>query len=477
MKKITTRLIQQFVGLLLVFATMIALFFGILFAKQTEDLHQEEMTHRSELISKTLADYFDNTPRSHTNHDSSSNGYGAFLRFLNQIAGEDIWILDEQMNSLIDYHHLNQGHPPANAKDLVTDTFKTKKTQVTKKREFFQLQELSVGTPILLDGKIKGVVLMRSQVDAIHKNQLSGYWMLLVSLFVSVLIASLLAWRLSKRFVKPIEEMRIYADQLAQENYQAPLAIQTKDELQELGDQLKLLSQRLTTAKKARENKTQAEKDFLSQISHELRTPVMVIKSSLEAINEGLLNSAEEKAYLQQLLLESTNLERLVNDLLELSRLQSVEFRLQKEKINLLDCIDDAIRSYRLPLKEKQQQIQISNQLDTPRMINGDYLRITQALKILIDNANKYAPNSSMIILQITEKGEYLELILENSLMKPLTDVSHLFDSFQRIEQNHTSGTGLGLAIAKQVIHRHQGKIRAEADENRFRMILLLPYL
>lgn len=110
-------------------------------------------------------------------------------------------------------------------------------------------------------------------------------------------------------------------------------------------------------------------------------------------------------------------------------------------------------------------------------MINGDYLRITQALKILIDNANKYAPNSSIITLQTTEKEEYLEIILENSLMEPLTDVSHLFDSFQRIEQNHTSGTGLGLAIAKQVIHRHQGKIRAEADKDRFRMILLLPYL
>ena len=63
MKKITTRLIQHFVGLLLIFATMIALFFGVLFAKQTEDLHQEEMTHRSKLISETLADYFENVSK------------------------------------------------------------------------------------------------------------------------------------------------------------------------------------------------------------------------------------------------------------------------------------------------------------------------------------------------------------------------------------------------------------------------------
>ncbi|MGM0168318.1 hypothetical protein IGI39_004073 [Enterococcus sp. AZ135] len=477
MKKITFRLIRQFVTLLLIFATMIALLFGILFAKQTEDLHLEEMTHRSELISDTLSDYFEDVPLVHSNHTSGSNGYGAFLRFLNQIAGEDIWILNEQMSSLINYSHHNQKQSPSGTTNLVKTVFRTKKIQVAKKRKFFQLQELSVATPILLNGEVEGVVLMRSKVDAIHKNQLSGYLMLLMSLVMSVLIASLLAWRLSKRFVKPIEDMRYYTDQLAHENYQETLIINTRDELQDLGDQLILLSQRLAEAKQAQEGKEQAEKDFLSQISHELRTPVMVIKSSLEAINEGLLDSHEEKTYLKQLLLESTNLERLVNDLLELSRLQSTEFQLHKDAINPLDCIEDALRSYRLPLKEKNQQITLVNQLTEPRMIHGDYLRIIQALKILIDNANKYAPNHSLIELQIAEQGVNLIITIENTLITPISDINHLFDSFQRGKQKQISGTGLGLAIAKQVIRRHQGEIWAETGQKQFKIMILLPYL
>lgn len=138
MKKITIRLIQQFVGLLLIFATMSALFFGILFAKQTEDLHQEEMTHRSELISATLSDYFTNGSR--TGQKGGGGGYGAFLRFINQIAGENVWVLDSKMNTIINYHHedsINQESPPDEAKSIMAKTFASKQTQVTKKEIFF----------------------------------------------------------------------------------------------------------------------------------------------------------------------------------------------------------------------------------------------------------------------------------------------------------------------------------------------------
>lgn len=484
MKKITTRLIQQFVGLLLVFAMMIAFFFGILFAKQTEDMHQEEMTHRSELISETLSGYFQsNTHQGQGNGNGSGNGmggYGAFLRFLNQIAGEDVWVVDTEMNAIISYHHENSGNqtsPPAEAKELVNTTFKTKKMQVAKQRRLFQLQELTIATPIMTNGTVRGVVLMHSKVDAIHENQLSGYLILLFSLLGSVVVASFLAWRLSKRFMKPIESMRAYTNKLANEEYSETLSIQTKDELQELGDQLTILSQRLAEAKSARDRKEQSEKDFLSQISHELRTPVMVIKSSLEAINDGYLDTAEEKDYLAQLLKESTSLERLVNDLLELSRLQSTEFQLQKEPVNPLDCINDAVRSYRIALKEKDQEIILVNQLTEPKMIDGDYMRITQVIKILLDNANKYSPEHSIIKIAICDEASTVEISLANQLIEPMKDTAHLFDSFHRQQQNYSIGTGLGLAIARQVIRRHQGQIAAEADQNQFIIKIQLPSL
>ena len=437
MKKITTRLIQHFVGLLLIFATMIALFFGVLFAKQTEDLHQEEMTHRSKLISETLTDYFSSNTK--MGQSGGMSGYGAFLRFLNQIAGEEVWVLDTEMNPVMTSHHDNanlQIEPPNEAKKLVTATFDTKKMQVAKKRNLFQLQELTIATPVMNNDSVAAVVLMRSKVDVIHQNQMSGYLMLLLSLVGAVIIASFLAWRLSKRFVKTIEMMRSYVNELANENY---------------------------------------EETFLSQISHELRTPVMVIKSSLEAITDGYLSTQEEKEYLLQLLKESTNLERLINDLLELSRLQSTEFHLQKDLVDPLDCVNDALRSYRLVLKEKGQEIRLENHLTEPHMIHADYLRITQVIKILLDNATKYAPEYSLITVDIAEKTKMLEIDISNKWHNPIKHPEQLFESFQRQSGTNVNGTGLGLAIAKQVIRRHEGQIMAEVIGNQFLVKILLP--
>ena len=203
----------------------------------------------------------------------------------------------------------------------------------------------------------------------------------------------------------------------------------------------------------------------------------MVIKSSLEAINDGYIDANEEKDYLAQLLKESTSLERLVNDLLELSRLQSTEFQLQKEPVNPLDCINDAVRSYRIALKEKNQEIILVNRLTEPKMIDGDYMRITQVIKILLDNANIYSPEHSIIKIVISNKTSAIDISLSNKLTEPINDTTHLSDSFHRQQQNYATGTGLGLAIARQVILRHQGQIAAEADQNQFMIKIQLPSL
>lgn len=483
MRKIAHRLILQSIGLLVVFSIIIAGLFGILFAKQTEDLHQEELVHRSELISQTMTDYFVTEQTANQGNRGQGNGmggYGAFLRFLNQIAGEEVWLVDKELNPLIQEHHQAFDAPttlPDKASSLVAQAYQTKQTTIDKKKTFFQLQELTVVTPILTGETVSGAIVMHSQVSAIHKNQLSGYFMLLVSLIAAAIIAGLLAWRLSKRFVKPIAEMRNYVDDLANESFQGSLSIQTKDELQELGDQLSVLSQRLDKAKQARDKKEQSEKEFLSQISHELRTPIMVIKSSLTAINEGYLDSTDEKAYLQQLVHEVTGLERLVNDLLELSRLESTEFQLKKTTIDLLDCLNDAQRSYRVAFKEKQQTLEFKNELQQKQLMEGDYLRLTQAFKILLDNANKYSPAGSVITLAVGRVEQAFEIKLTNPQQEKVSNPQELFDFFKRGKQTSEGGTGLGLAIAKQVILRHQGEIIAETENGYFSIKILLPYL
>lgn len=108
-------------------------------------------------------------------------------------------------------------------------------------------------------------------------------------------------------------------------------------------------------------------------------------------------------------------------------------------------------------------------------MIHADYLRITQVIKILLDNATKYAPEYSLITVEIAEKTKMLEIDISNKWHNPIKHPEQLFESFQRQSGTNVNGTGLGLAIAKQVIRRHEGQIMAEVIGNQFLVKILLP--
>lgn len=473
-KRISGRLIRLFSILLVTMTVMIGLLFSVIFSKQTEDLHVEEMTHRGQVIQETLTDYFitdgGRQQRSSGNHNGMM-GYGAYLNFINQIAGDSIWVVDQEQNTLLKGHHnssTDNTSMPAAAEKLINEVYQTKQAAIQKDGGLLQLNAVTNVLPILVENEVVGVIVMHSEVAAIHQNQANGYLILLISLLIALAISILVSIRLAKGFTEPIKEMETYTNDLIAEKYPPALAIHTEDELNELADRLSILSNRLETAELERKNKEQSEKEFLSQISHELRTPVMVMKSSLEALTDGLVDSPEEQqAYHKQLLKEADFLERLVNDLLELSRLQAVGFSLTMEKVDPLVVIEDAVRSYRLKFAEKQQEFIFHNRLTTPVYIEGDQGRLTQLLKNILENACKYSKAKATIELSLEVLTDELRIQLVNpSSDFVILDKDNLFQAFHRGDTTAAEeGTGLGLAICQQIVQRHSGTMTFEKND------------
>ncbi|MBL1226708.1 sensor histidine kinase [Enterococcus sp. BWR-S5] len=476
-KHISGRLIRLFSILLVTMTIIIGLLFSVIFSKQTEDLHVEEMTHRGQVIQETLTDYF-TTDTSSTRQRSAGNhngmmGYGAYLNFINQIAGDSIWVVDQEQNTLLNGHHNSttaNTTMPKTAEKLIKEVYRTKQGAIEKEGSLLQLNAVTNVLPILVNGEVAGAIVMYSEVAAIHQNQANGYLILMISLVIALLVSILVSVRLAKGFTAPIKAMEVYTNALIAEEYPAALAINTEDELNELADRLSILSERLERAEKARRNKEQSEKEFLSQISHELRTPVMVMKSSLEALTDGLVDSPEEQRnYHEHLLKEADYLERLVNDLLELSRLQSVGFSLTMEKVDPLIVIEDAVRSYRLNFAEKQQEFVFHNQLTSPVYIKGDQGRLTQLLKNLLENAYKYSERKATIELFLAVTADQLHIQLRNpNNHSAALDQKELFQAFHRGDATtKEDGTGLGLAICQQIVQRHSGTIAFKEDSQK----------
>lgn len=483
--KLTTKLILYFSLTLLLFSLVIGVAFSILFSRQTVTIHTEEMTRRATVIADALNEYFTEQNDSATEDSSSMHGmmgsnssmrmgmkYSSLLKVMDQLAMDDIWIVDEDANTITvghDMHNKEYNQLPNNAQDVIKKVYTGKTTTSDAFSHFIGEPTVTVGAPIKNNnGNVIAVVLLHSAIASVHKEESQGYLLLFISIMLAWIIGLILSILLSKRFINPINKMSRFTEELVVENYQKSLDIETHDEIGQLGEKLTILKNRLTEAKFQRENREQAQKNFLSTISHELRTPVTVIRGSLESLNDGLVDQPEKiTQYHRQLLAEAIVLERLINDLLELSRLENPEFTIKMESVSINDILSDSFRSLRLKTSEKKQHLHLENALEHPIIVNGDYGRIRQLFVILIENALKFSPNQAIITVQTILETDKLIISIHNigSYISE-KEQKEIFQRFHQVRsKEHIDGTGLGLAIAKEIADRHHFSLTVSSDK------------
>jgi signal transduction histidine kinase len=271
----------------------------------------------------------------------------------------------------------------------------------------------------------------------------------LAALLLGIVLSIVLSWR----FTKPLQLMRNNAERIAERDYDARNNLTQRDEIGELARSLDVMAERLQVADVESQKLEKLRREFIANISHELRTPVTVIRGSLEALRDGVITEKDDvDEFYEQMYKESLYLQRLINDLLDLSRLQNTDFPIEKAPLNLCSVVQDAVRSSRRLGMEKE--LRISAVLDSELyMLNGDYGRLRQMLLIFLHNSIKFSPARSTIEVRL--ERDRLRIIDHGCGMQA-EDVAHAFDRFykSRDEQNK-SGSGLGLAIAKQIALRH----------------------
>jgi two-component system phosphate regulon sensor histidine kinase PhoR len=210
----------------------------------------------------------------------------------------------------------------------------------------------------------------------------------------------------------------------------------------------------------------QIRKDFVANVSHELKTPVAAISGFAETlVEEEGENPETVKEFSQIIFDESQRLSRLVNRLLELSRLESDSRELHIEQVNINQLIQDTI-SMMQKRNDCQDKIIDFKKADSPVMINGDADVIAQVLINLLDNAIKYGPDGDHIVVSVAEQDNEVKISVEDhGVGIPENETERVFERFYRVDKarsRKTGGTGLGLAIAKHLVENHGGQIGVE---------------
>lgn len=197
-------------------------------------------------------------------------------------------------------------------------------------------------------------------------------------------------------------------------------------------------------------------KDFVANVSHELRTPLTSIKGFVEALRDGAINDPEKSLqFLSIISLHTDRMNKIVTDLLQLSRIESKDFTLKIEPFFLKELLDEVSSTLKNSAQEKSQILEIS--LPSPDLkISADRHWITQALTDLVDNSIKYTPEKGKIKIEARDKGEFVEIaVIDNGIGIPQKDLPRIFERFYRVDKGRSresGGTGLGLSIVKHII-------------------------
>lgn len=477
--KIAVKLTAYFSAALIIFSLIIGAVFMSLFKNNAINIHKKELENRALTIAETISEL---TEGSGLNFGVSSGrmmgmggmmsmqgGIGSYLRNLDDIALADAWIVDEGLNLLTtgSMAHMQYAYAdlPEDADIVVKDVFNGETTFSQGFSQLLDTPTITVGTPIRSGKEIIGALLLHSPVKGIDGAVFNGYKILLMSIVVALMLSFVLSVLFALTFTQPLKKMKNTAFMLAEGNYKVKTGVNQKDEIGELAGTLDILSERLDEASHESEKLQKQRQDFITNISHELRTPVTVIRGSLEAICDGIVKEpAQIKEYHKQMLSESKSLERLVNDLLEISRLQNADFKIEMHRTNICDVLTDAVRSASNIAKLKNIEIVYQKDKDV-LLIDGDYGRLRQMFLIVIDNAVKFSYENSKIYVTL-EKN--IVTIKDEGVGISAEDLPFIFDRYYRVksEENKT-GTGLGLTIANQIAFRHNISITAVSGENK----------
>ncbi|GAA0699992.1 HAMP domain-containing sensor histidine kinase [Paraclostridium ghonii] len=265
----------------------------------------------------------------------------------------------------------------------------------------------------------------------------------------SVLIIILLTFILSKRIIDPLEKIKLLSKDISKLNFRTE-KIKTNDEIEELADSVNQMSISLQAAQSELNRKNENLKVFIGGASHELKTPIALIKAYAMGIQDGI----DDGTYLDTIIEESEKMNDIINNLLYLSKYEKRELKVSS--FDLKDILKIIINEYKLIMYENNIEINL-NISDDEFIINGDIEGIKIVLRNLISNAIKYTADNKVYISLIKKERIYISVSnkANNIIEKELDNIWQPFYVLEKSRNKQLSGTGLGLSLVKEILESH----------------------
>jgi signal transduction histidine kinase len=313
---------------------------------------------------------------------------------------------------------------------------------------------LAAAAPLRVGGKVFGAIVI-----ATPKAELRSRWVTLVDRLAiafagGVLVAGALGWYLSRRITRPVLALSAAADEIARGNYDVPLPAETGDEIGHLSSRFREMAARLAESE-------ELERNFLMTVSHELRTPLTAIRGHVSAVREGVIGDPElEEQSLAIVQLETERLERLVQDIIDLAKLDARRFTLHREEVDMEALVQRAYLSFTEEARRRGIDYEVA--LDASAVITTDGDRVLQIITNLLANAFRWTPDGGRVRLALDAGDGTVTVAVEDTGPGiSRNDQERIFRAFYTRDD---AGTGLGLAIARELSVALGGRIELTSE-------------
>ena len=310
------------------------------------------------------------------------------------------------------------------------------------------------------EGDKTSVLLIHSDISRWNESfRQLALWTLAICV-VAAFVVLFSSYYTAKRIINPFVDMNHIVQCYSKGDFSQRIPVQGKDEASQLGRSFNEMADQLKNLEVTRQS-------FVANVSHELRSPLTSMKGFLEAMMDGTIPPEEHDHYIDIVLSETRRMTAMVNDLLDLARIESGIITVNYEVFDINELIRRTLITFEARISEKQMELDVRF-ANEQSFVYADSNQISQVLRNLIDNAIKYSPEGrTLLVSTYALRKEVYVTIRDTGVGIPAEDVPHIFDRFYKVEKAHTPspqvGSGLGLAIVKKIIEAHGQSITVKS--------------
>ncbi len=408
------------------------------------------------------------------------------LELLDRAKGIHILILDMNMNIKFNSSKDFEGLRPMHFTRAMRELVQIHDIKLASGEKVFQIirdprLNASFISIIAQVGKTD-YIMLSTPLEAIRESaQLASRFYLIIG-FVTFILGSVLSLYFSNRFSRPIKELNALAQNMARLDFSQKYKGKSEDEIGELGSSINCMSNQLdksiselrTANEKLlmdveRERKIdEMRKTFISSVSHELKTPIALIKGYAEGLKLNINEDEENKNFYCEVINdEAEKMDKMVKDLLNLSQIESGFYKLEVREFSMNELINTVLAKYQPLFQEKN--IEINKALNALDLAFGDILRIEQVITNLLNNAIDHAEGVKRIDIKTKASDGKLKVSISNTGNQiPAEEIDKIWQSFYKLDKARTrahGGVGLGLSIVKSIMLQHGNNFGVENSD------------